>query len=144
MGRVTALDLHWREMRDGDRNYVLSSWLRSYAEAPEFRSVARPVFFAIYEPVVKRMLERSTVAIAHDPELPDDSVLGFLVVEGESLVHYVHTKRRFRRMGIARWMTKDIASMAATFTHSPTPIAARLCGPTWTHDPKRRPFEGTP
>lgn len=136
------LDLHWREMRGDDRNYVISSWLRSYAEGPEFRSVARRVFFAVYEPIVKRLLGRSTVAIAYDPELPD-SILGYLVIEGDSLVHYVHTKRRFRRAGIARWMTKDIAAMPATFTHSPTPIAARLCGSAWTYDPTRRPFEGT-
>lgn len=139
------LPLQWREWRQDDVtevNYVISSWVRSYSEAPEFKGIARAVFFDIYEPVVKRLLARSTVAIAWTPDLPD-TVLGYLVIEGDNVVHYVHTKRRFRRTGIARWMTKDIVSMPATFTHSPTPIAARLCGPTWKHDPTRRPFEGT-
>lgn len=132
-----TLDLEWRPMRDEDRNYVLSSWLRSYAEAPEFRSLARGVFFAIYEPVVKALLERSTVAIAFFPDLPD-TVVGFLVIEDESVVHYVHTKRRFRRLGVARWMTRELQPFRAVFTHSPTPVASRLCGPEWIYEPLRR------
>lgn len=134
---TAALDLQWREMREDDRNYVLSSWLRSYAEGPEFRGIARGVFFALYEPVVKRLLERSTVAIAWTPELPD-TVLGYLAIEGDDVVHYVCTKRRFRRCGIGRWMTRELANLPATFTHAPTPVASRLCGAAWTYDPMRR------
>lgn len=132
-----SLDLQWREMRDEDRNYVLSSWLRSYAEGPEFRSIARGVYFELYEPVVKRLLERSTVAIAWDPALPH-TVLGYLVVEGDSVIHYVCVKRRFRRCGIGRWMTRDLAKLPATFTHAATLAASRLCGSEWTYDPMRR------
>lgn len=132
-----ALDLQWREMRDDDRNYVLSSWLRSYADGSEFRHLSRGVYFALYEPVVKRLLERSTVAIAFDPSMPD-VVLGYLVVEGDSLVHYVLVKPRWRKLGIGRWMTRDLADMPATFTHSPTPAGSRLVGSAWSYDPMRR------
>lgn len=137
---ATALPLEWRPFRADDeteRNYVLSSWLRSYAESSEFRHLARGVFFAIYEPIVKAILARSTVAIAFTPELPN-TVVGFLVTEGDDVVHYVHTKRRFRRMGVARWMTREFSALPAVFTHHPSTIASRLCGPSWTLDPMRR------
>lgn len=134
---TTLLDLQWREMREDDRNYVLSSWLCSYAEAPEFRRLARGVYFKLYEPVVKDLLARSTVAIAWTPELPD-SILGWLAVEGDDLVHYWLTKPRFRKLGVARWMIRDLAELPAVFTHSPTPVASRLIGPAWTYDPMRR------
>lgn len=132
-----ALPLRWRPMREEDRNYILSSWLRSYAEAPEFRSIARGVYFALYEDVVKRLLERSTVAIAWTPELAD-SILGWLAVEGPDTVHYFLVKPRWRGLGIARWMTGELAELPATFTHTPTPVASRLIGPAWKHDPMRR------
>lgn len=135
-----SLDLQWRPLNADDeqeRNYVLSSWLRSYAEGPEFRTVARRVFFELYEPVVKAILARSTVSIAYTPDLPN-TVVGFLVTEGDDTVHYVHTKKRFRRLGVARWMTRDLAALSAVFTHHPTPIASRLCGPAWILDPMRR------
>lgn len=134
------LDLQWREFNRGDEqeyNYVLSSWLRSYAEGPEFNSIPRGVYFAIYEPVVKRLLERSTVAVAWTPDLPN-SVIGYLVTEGDDTIHYMCTKRRFRRCGVGRWMTRELSQLPATFTHRPTAIASRLCGPSWTFDGMRR------
>lgn len=131
------LELRWREMRDEDRNYVLSSWLRSYAKGPEFKGIASGVYFALYEPAVRAMLERSTVAIAWTPELPD-TVVGWLAVEGEDVVHYFLTKPRFRRCGVGRWMTKDLIELPAVFTHAPTLAASRLIGNAWTLDPMRR------
>ncbi len=136
---MTELALEWRPMREEDRNYVLSSWLRSYIDSrpSEFRQTPRGVYFALYEPIVKRLMERSTVAIASTPDLPD-TVLGFLVVEGASVVHYVHTKQRFRKCGIGRWMTRDLAAFPAVFTHEPSATASRLCGPEWVFDGMRR------
>lgn len=132
-----ALDLQWREVREDDRNYILSSWLRSYADCPEFCRHRRDVFFAIYEPVVKRLLARSTVAIAWDPTLPS-TVLGWLAVEGEDVVHYWHTKRRFRRMGVATWMLRELRQLPALYTHQPTPVGSRLVGAEWSYEPMRR------
>lgn len=134
---MNDLGLQWRPMREEDRNYILSAWLRSYAEGPEFCRLFRGTFFALYQPIVEDLLARSTVAVAYFPDLPD-TVAGFLVVEGDSVLHYIHTRRRFRREGIGRWMTKDMARVHATYTHQPSAIALRLCGPDWTYDPMRR------
>lgn len=132
------LELTWRPMRDEDRNYVVSSWLLSCAESSEFRSLGRRVYFELYAPVVERLIVRSTIAIASDPGMAADTVLGWMAVEGEDVLHYVLVKPRFRRFGIARWMTKDLAALPAIYTHRPTLAGSRLVGPSWTYDPMRR------
>lgn len=135
------LDLQWRELRRDDRqecNYILSSWLRSYCRGcPEFRSIDLDTYYPLYTPVVKQLIARSTVAVCWDPSLPN-TVLGYLVTEGDDTVHYVHTKPRFRRCGVARWMTRELAQLPAKFTHQPNAVALRLGGPQWSYDGKRR------
>ena len=129
-----TLRLELRPMRDGDRNFVLSSWLRSYAEANEFRGMKRSSYFALYAPVVEVLLGRSTVMVATMPEA-SDVVLGWLAAEGE-LLHYVLTKPRWRKLGIARFMLADMKDLAVKYTHqaprmAPIPAA-------WTYDSDAR------
>lgn len=136
-GRVAdVLELVLRPMRPEDRNYVLSSWLRSAAESLEFRRMARSVFFRLYAPVVVDMVDRSTVAVATLPEAPD-VVLGWLAVEGDTL-HYVLTKPRWRQLGIATFLLRDLAQLPAMYTHRFPPEASSLAPDTWRYEPHRR------
>jgi hypothetical protein len=133
-----GLELQWREMRKDDYSYVLSSWLRSYARSSEFWSLPLGVYYALYQPVVKVMLDRSTVAIAFTPDLPD-TIVGWTAIEGDDTLHYFVTKSRFRRMGVATWMLKDLRELPAVYTHRPTSLAVmRVIGPSWTYDGMRR------
>lgn len=134
-----TLSLDWRPFRPDDeteRNYVLSSWKRSYGESPELKHLTRAAYFGMYGPVVERLLDASTIAIAVDEDLPD-TIIGFMAVE-DGLLHYVHVKPRFRRMGVATWMLRELREMPITYTHHPSRIALRLCGPSWTFDDSRR------
>jgi GNAT superfamily N-acetyltransferase len=126
-----------RCMRDEDRNYVLSSWLRSYAEGPEFRNVPRSVYFGLYEPLVKQLLARSTIAVATLPDA-EDVVLGWMAVEDDAL-HYVLVKPRWRKLGIARWLLGQISATGAVYTHAP-PLreGGTLIPSAWVYDPRRR------
>lgn len=134
---ASELGLELRPMREEDYNYVLSSWLRSYAQSPEFRSTPRCVYFALYEPIVKDLVARSTIAVATMPEAPG-VVLGWLAVEGEVL-HYVLTKPRWRRLGIAEYLLADLTGLPATYTHAfPLGASQRLVPPIWTYDASRR------
>lgn len=125
-----------RPMRESDRHYVLSSWLRSYQECPEFRGLRRAVYFAIYEPLVKAMLARSTVAVATLPGA-EDIVIGWMAVE-DDLLHYVLAKPRWRKLGVARWLLESMADIPVTYTHAPPlGLLAKVPG-SWTYDPMRR------
>jgi GNAT superfamily N-acetyltransferase len=125
-----------REMVADDRNYVLSSWLRSYAEGPEFRSLARPVYFALYEPVVQQLIDRSFVYVACLSDARD-VILGWAAVDKDAL-HYVLVKPRWRGHGIMHKLLSDTGDLPMTFTHVPPSRLARLIPPTWKYDPMRR------
>lgn len=129
-------DWQLRAMQPEDRNYVLSSWLRSYAELPEFRGLRRSVFFALYEPLVKAMVARSTVAVATLPDA-QDVVLGWMAIEGDTL-HYVLVKPRWRKLGIARWLLSQVEGMPVVYTHAPPVWAGEKLPESWTYDPMRR------
>lgn len=135
---MSSTDWQLRPMREDDRNYVLSSWLRSYAESGEFRGVTRAVYFALYEPLVKRLLERSTVAVATLPEATD-VVLGWMAIEDDAL-HYLLVKPRWRKLGIAKWLLGSIGDVGGTvYTHAfPRGVGEKLIPASWTYDPMRR------
>jgi hypothetical protein len=129
------MPLEWREMRDDDYNYVLSSWLRSYADSGDAGDMHRGAFFRTHEPIVKDILGRSVVMVAWTRDLPD-TVLGWICVEGDDVLHYWLTKRRFRRMGIATWMLGEFRALPAIYTYSTS--VPGLLGTEWTYDPMRR------
>lgn len=137
---MTDLGLELRAMQPGDRNYVLSSWLRSYAKAREFRGMVRAAYFRMYTPYVEAMLSRSTVVVATLPEAPT-AVLGWMAVEND-LLHYVHTKPNWRtrieldekrqpvklpdgktkleaRIGVASFLLQGMRDLPVKYTHEP-------------------------
>jgi hypothetical protein len=106
-------------MREGDRHYVLSSWIRSYAAKgrdvrDHYEGNGSP-FCDDYAPIVRGLVARSTVLVGHLPE-HEDIIMGWMAWEGDVL-HYMLTKPNFRRMGVARSMLQDFASMPVQFTH---------------------------
>lgn len=112
-----------RPMLDTDRALVINSWVRSYSEqsseARAYVGKAMGLFGRDYARVVVDLLARSQVIIACLADNPD-SVVGWMCWEGEVL-HYVLVKQGFdadwRRLGVARWMLQDFASMPVVYTH---------------------------
>lgn len=143
-----------RPMVDADQHFVLSSWLTSYAEESrrsrrpaepgdpisrfraEFRSLERQVFFALYDPVVKRLMDRSTILIACLPDA-QDVILGWAAFEGDTL-HYVFTKPRWRGLRIMRRLLSGTEALPLTFTHVPPMRLERFIPPAWTYDSMKR------
>ncbi len=108
-------------MCEGDRHYVLSSWLRSYAaKGRDSRDYGdrHSQFCDDYAPVVRSLLARSSVVVAGLRDTPD-IIAGWMAFEGETL-HYILTKPNFRRLGVARSMLEDFASLPVAYTHRTT------------------------
>ncbi len=112
------LGLDLRAMREADRNYILSSWIKSYAsrslDARDYGAHRRE-FYDDYAPVVRDLLARSQIIVACLREEPD-VVVGWAAIEGDAL-HYVLVKPRWRRLGVARWMLTDFAALPVVVTH---------------------------
>lgn len=131
---MSVLDLVWREMHDDERNYVLSSWLRSYAgKGQDPRDYAEHQrFYDDYAPVVRNLVARSRIAVATLRDTPE-LMLGWAAIEGDAL-HYLVTKPRWRKMGVARWMVGEFASMPVQYTHRTTDSAKWIRIPEgWTY-----------
>lgn len=106
-----------REMREADRHYVLSSWLRSYtSKGRESRDYAsHSQFCDDYASVVRGLLARSKVLVACLAD-NEDIIAGWSAWEGDVL-HYVLTKPNFRRLGVARWLLQDFVELPVAYTH---------------------------
>ncbi|GAC1529112.1 MAG: hypothetical protein NVS2B6_17220 [Thermoleophilaceae bacterium] len=125
-----------RELGDDEqeRHLVLAGWLRTYVD--QSHGVERSVFFRLYEPLVRELLERCTVLLACMPDCPS-AVYGWAAFEGDVL-HYVCCKPRWQRLGIASWLLKDFFGLPVTYTHR-TRDGMRLPLPeTWTYSPMQR------
>lgn len=134
------IDLDFREMAETDRNFVLSSWLRTFVHAAEVRHAYGDRvddYFRDYEPAVKAILARSKVVCACLPENAD-VVAGWVCVEDDTL-HYVLVKPAFREAGIAGRLLDGMDALPLAYTHITGPARRRLRTPaTWAYRPFRR------
>lgn len=107
-----------RDLRDEERAFVLSSWLKSYRNAPHMRLVDNATYYAKQAANIIAMLDASRCLVAADPE--EDTVLwGFIVVEYD-YCHYVYVKHLMRHHGLARslWHAAGKPPQASALTHA--------------------------
>lgn len=87
---------------------VFATLLKSFFHGSHWaKSIPREVFFARHHAVVERLLEQSSLRVAHVPDDPT-VILGYALVAPPT-VHYVYVKPSFRRYGIARALLDDLA-----------------------------------
>lgn len=124
-----------REMRESDRNLVLSSWIRSFAgrsaDAKAYDDAAHGSFSRDYARVVEALLARSRVLVACLAD-EQDAVMGWMAWEGDTL-HYVLTKQRWRKLGVARWMLADFAGLPVAYTHRTGDVLRCPVPKAWTY-----------
>lgn len=108
---------HVRPGTPADHNFVLHWWIRSY-QGPALRgySEALPkwpwpkadveLWRADMEALAKALLARGTLTVVGLPDIPD-SVCSWAVTTGPTL-HYVCTKPRWQRLGLARWLVREL------------------------------------
>lgn len=98
-----------------DENFIFSTWLKGlYFGNPWFREIDKTAYLLTYRQAIKRILyyRKTAVKIAclkEDPEI----IIGYAVFEGPAL-HWVHVKKEFRKMGVAKQL---IPKTITTYTH---------------------------
>lgn len=99
-----------RKAESADLGGVVFLWLESFWRSRHgggFRfDGGKSVYWEAHEPRVHRLLARSEVTIACDPQAPA-VIWAFSVCEGDT-VHYVLAKRRFHREEISADMFRDL------------------------------------
>ena len=134
---MTASDqVHLRPLRDEDLALVYSSWLHDhersamtlFADPNNERYVSvgcpRDAYFAAQKRLIAGILARPNVRVLVACDAEDhDQVFGWAcweTVQGVPVVHYVFTKRPFRRMGVARrlWNVINPDDVEVVATHA--------------------------
>lgn len=85
-----------------DDNFVLNAALITLRNRSHLSwHVGNSDFFAGEPRILKRLLARSRVLIAHPPD-DAELIAGFIVVEPPELVHFLYVKAALRRQGVGR------------------------------------------
>ncbi len=108
--------------RPSDLDFIEASWLQSYRDGLiKYLTPAPPtlVYFAGQRQLIRSLLARPTVAarIVAAAEY-DDAILGWIVAEAPSTVHYVYVKHSMRRMGVANMLLGSLGLLPATLVYS--------------------------
>ncbi len=104
------LELIYRTGDEGDRNLILHSWIREGYVSTFARTMGVGVWNENHERLLREhVLPRSSVTVACLPDL-QDAVMAYAVHEGPAL-HFVWTKPRWRKLGIARRLLSTLPAI---------------------------------
>lgn len=88
-----------RYYQDDDKNFILSSWLRSYRNSQFAKKIQPEIYYANHARVVEHMIQTCTILVACDPTAPYVTY-GYICYQPE-LIHYIYVKYPFRKLKIA-------------------------------------------
>lgn len=113
---------------EGDRSYVMATWLNNFYMSRMARMMDRPLYFFEQKKVAERLLKRARLIVASNTENPDH-IFGWVVGEraedlpdgGYSIVDYCFVKSDYRELGVGRALVDAITSGSSKvfFTHLP-------------------------
>lgn len=89
------------DAKDDEFNFALASWKQSLRNSEQYRDVPTGAAFAVLNPHVNKLVDRSAVLMARQGK----RLLGFVVfevVDGDFYLHFGYVKHQHRRMGIGR------------------------------------------
>jgi len=109
-----------RDAADEDKNFIISSWLKTYRTEGKFTRRIRPyVYFKEHEERIKRALWQAKARIAcleAEPEV----IMGYAVWTPQAaheVVHFVFVRPEFRNLGVARKLLSEVNLETCEFTH---------------------------
>lgn len=122
-----------RPAEAGDRNYVLSSWLRSHRSDSGQARRQGPDYWERHHRVVEALLGRAATMVACWSDDPD-VIIGWACTEDRT-VHYVYVRKEFRRMGIARMLLEPMLREAGVqYTHTTNVVRMVRMPKGWTYN----------
>lgn len=87
-----------------DKNFIFNSWLKSYRKSEFAKAQCNAVYFDNYKKIVERILRKSLIIVACNPE-DYMQVYGYIVYEelpgNNLLAHYIYVKFPYRKFGVA-------------------------------------------
>lgn len=114
-----------RPHKEGDINFILSTWLRSYYDSLTHYSkkaqarIAPPneVFFEHHQAKIKQVIPDCEIRILTTEE-DQNQIIGYIVYQKDTL-HFCYVKAAFRKMGVAKKL-KEKALGLTCYSHHTT------------------------
>lgn len=119
-----------RRATEPDLPLIFTTWLHGlYHGNTWFHEIEKPIFWENYRKVIEVILNYSETNVACLAEEPD-VVLGYIVYSGP-ILHWIFTKKAFRKLGIAKALLPD---RITTITHV-TDVGRSLRHKDWQYNP---------
>lgn len=97
------MNLSIRPMVEGDRDFILSSWLKSFKNSRDAGPISMKAYWPAYTETITELLGRSDVLVATPPDSDlQDAIHGYIVVERGPIL------RRVGRQGSVRRINQDV------------------------------------
>ena len=114
-----------------DKNFIFSSWLKSYRHSAFAKPQCNAVYYDNYKLIIERLLKKSYILVACSVEDPSQ-IYGYVVFEKHEAaplcMHYVYTKHLFRKFGVAKRLISHINPTDKPLIYSHlTDIIQRIC-----------------
>ena len=102
-----------RPMKEEDRSFVFSTWLKSYRQSEWARSMSNDTFFSYHKHIVEEILNKpgTAVNVLCGIDGDEDTLYGYVVAEkvaDKYLVHFMYCKYSFRKMGLMSKLIQDL------------------------------------
>ena len=104
-----------RDAKEGDENFVLSTFLRGiYYGDSWFSQIPKDIFMSNYKIVAETLVKRGNVKVACLKDDPD-TIIGYSILSPDyQTIHFVYVKKLWRNHGVARSL---LPQFPTTVTH---------------------------
>lgn len=134
-------DIVLRAAADGDMAFIYSSWLKAHYDiGSNVKAIDRRTFESHHRTIIEKLLGRSQILIASDPEV-SDLIYGWIVFEpigAQVCIHYSYVRGSQRRFGIGRRLYE--AAKALGRHDDDLPVLTSHYSPNWNWIDRRSTY----
>lgn len=103
MQLVHSVPCEIRLGQQGDKSFILDSWLKAHKKSHTHRDVPDEIYYHHQEPIINSLLSQSFVIVACSPH-DHDQILGYCIAQPAQghvcVVHWINVKQVYRKLGI--------------------------------------------
>lgn len=108
---------HIRPYQASDENFIYATWLKGlYYGNKLLNKVPQRIYYSSYHKVIESILKRPSIQITCACLKEDPDVLLSYCVSENKVLHWIFTKKSFRKLGIAKSIIPSDIEYVSTLT----------------------------
>jgi hypothetical protein len=98
------LPVLYRNLQETDKEFLFSSWLKSFRNGTMVRNIPNAVYYANHHKVIENLMRDAKTIIccnADDPSI----IYGYICydyIDSQFVLHFMYIKQLYRKLGIAQ------------------------------------------